>query len=184
MKRGNSKWWGKVLAFFAALGVTAASASAIKTWSSGEVLTASDLNAALAHLHTNLGHGHGAIVVNADISAAAAIAHPKMATPALLPKAWVYAGQAGVACTVSPCTMYAQSGFTSVTRTGAGNYLGTLSIAARPDVNFAAIATSNFAALYCISVPASTTTINVVCYDATGVATDASFSLLVMDNDN
>lgn len=63
-------------------------ASSIKTWSSAETIRASDLNSNFSHLHSNLGHGHGTIITNADVSATAAIAHTKMATPALLPKAW------------------------------------------------------------------------------------------------
>lgn len=161
---------------------TPALSGSIKTWANGEYITASDLNAALAHLHTNLGHGHGAVVVNADISANAGIAHTKMATPALLPKMWATMGAS--ACSSSPCTLSDSSVITSITRSGTGVYSATFT--ARADASYAVFVTSNTSAVDCYVGTRSTTAAAVSCFDsATGATpTDASFSFLLLDSDN
>lgn len=102
-------------------------AGPIKNWSSGEIITSTDLNANFNHIHSVMVGGHGARLVNADVSASAAISHSKLATPALLPKAM---GIITSACTSSPCSWAANSGHTSTfTRASAGNYTMTLSSA-------------------------------------------------------
>lgn len=165
-----------------ALVATPALSGSIKVWSNGEYITATDLNAALAHLHANLGHGHGAIIVNSDVSASAGIAHTKMATPALLPKLWSTMGAA--ACGASPCTLTDWSVITSVTRSGAGVYVANFT--ARANASYAVFVTSNTNAVDCYVGTRTTTTAAVSCFDsATGaVPTDASFSLVLMDSDN
>lgn len=155
---------------------------AIKVWSNGEYITASDLNAALAHLHANLGHGHGAVIVNTDVSASAAIAHSKMATPALLPKMWATMGAS--ACSSSPCTLSDSSVITSITRSGTGVYSATFT--ARANASYAVFVTSNTSAVDCYVGTRTTTAAAVSCFDsATGATpTDASFSFLLLDSDN
>lgn len=175
------KKFGKVLVFLLALGGVAL-AGAIKTWVSGETLTAADLNSNFAHIHNSMVGGHGARLVNADVSASAAISHTKMATPALLPKAWAFVGAAG-ACGASPCTISASSGVSGVTRGGAGTYSVTLS-PARANAVYGVLVTSGTGALYCIGIPASALLVTVVCYDAAGAVTDATFTVQILDDDN
>lgn len=88
-------------------------ASAIKTWSTGETITSSALNTALSHIHT----AAEATVTNASISGGAAISHSKLATPALVPKAWATSHTvcvgAGAADSVT-CSLTAGSAVTSI----------------------------------------------------------------------
>lgn len=120
------KHYGVVLLVAMAAGW--AGASAIKTWSNGELLSAGDLNANFQHIHNLMVGGHGARLVNADVSTGAAIAHSKLATPAVLPKAWtgfVTLCGAGV-CTE---TAIAGSGVTSIAHTAVGKWTVTWSTA-------------------------------------------------------
>lgn len=102
------------------------------TWSSGDALTHSALNQAFQHLHNTFTAG----IKDEHVHASAAIAHSKMATPALLPKAW---GKVTNGCSASStCTLYASSRVTSVARTAtAGEYEVTL--AYTPSGNFMAM---------------------------------------------
>lgn len=155
-------------------------ASAIKVWSNGEVLSSTDLNANFAHIHnTMVGGGHGARLVNADVNASAAIAHSKMATPALLPRAWFTVLST---CAASPCTVDAASGISGVTRSGAGVYTATLSTA-RADTTYAVFFSgASNSALFCVGNDRTTTTFVIRCYDAAGVATDSAFNAMILDN--
>lgn len=72
-------------------------------WSSGNTLTAANLNDTVAHIHNTLSGG----IVDAHISTSAAIAHSKLARPGLVAKAvlstttaCVGGGAAGTDCTV------------------------------------------------------------------------------------
>lgn len=153
----------------------------IKTWSAGEYITATDLNAALAHLHTNLGHGHGPVIINSDINASAAIAHSKMATPALLPKAF-----GNITCSGAGCSSGDTNGITSTARTSAGVY--TVTIPARANTSFTVLVSSTLnttADAACHAWVATTSTIAVRCITAsTGAALESDFNLIVMDTDN
>lgn len=163
------------------LAINPAAAQTLHTWTSGQVVTASDLNSNFAALK-NGKVGSGVQAVNADISTSAAIAHSKLATPVLLPKAWVYVGAA--ACGSTPCTIAESSGVTSVARTSAGLYTITLSFTPA-NTSFAAIPSSGTANVHCITNGLSTTgpQITLRCYtDTTGAATDAAFSVTVMDS--
>lgn len=103
-------------------------ASTIKVWSSGEALRPSDLNDNFAHIHNLMVGGHGARLVNADVSASAAIAQSKIAGYAAFPKGWAHVA---ASCTSNPCTIADQSGsfVTSIARVGAGIYTVTLGTA-------------------------------------------------------
>lgn len=173
--------------------VPVALGSSIKTWSTGEAIRASDLNTVLAHLHANLGHGHGAIVANADISATAAIAHSKLAEPALVPKAWATVTTAcdGAAVAGTACTIAASSGVASVTANAvAGQYRVNLQ-AARSDASFGVLVTSHTAGTNCVADTFVATSVGtplggnflVKCLlEAGGAAGNTAFSVLVMDN--
>lgn len=169
-------------------------AGPIKTWQAGEVITASDLNANFQHIHNRMVGGHGARLVNADVSASAAIAHSKMATPALLPKAM---GGVVTACSVGPCSWGFNSGHTSTfARASAGNYTMTLS-AARANATYGVQATcggsASTGAVPCVcgvrNGTISTTTYQIDCsvfVTDGGVQQneDVAFTVVVFDNDN
>lgn len=77
------------------------SGGAIKTWSQGDTLTASDLNANFQHIHGSMVGGHGARLINADVAASAAIASSKLAAYRLIPRAF---GRIVTGCTAT-CTI-------------------------------------------------------------------------------
>ncbi|UOF79738.1 hypothetical protein [Caudoviricetes sp.] len=154
----------------------------VKTWSAGEFITANDLNAALTHLHTNLGHGHGAVIINSDVSASAGIAHSKLATPALVPKAFGF-----ISCSPSVCSSDEVYGIASTAYTSAGVYVVTLS-AVRANTSFTVLVSSVSTAsadVACHGWVLTTNTLAIRCITAsTGAAVDSNFNIIVMDMDN
>lgn len=168
-------------------------ASSIHTWSSGDVLDASDLNANFAHIHNLMVGGHGARLVNADVSSSAAIAHTKLATPQLLPIMWAAIGgsaaDTNTACGGSPCTVTITKGLTltSATRTGAGHYVVNLT-AARPNKIYAVVVSNTVSGgVNCMTDLYTTTKFDVYCYArAAGVdtLTDTAFMVTLYDDDN
>ena len=168
---------GVLLAVLGVAGVTYA--SAIKSWSTGEVISSSDLNTNFSHLHATMVGGHGARLVNADVSSSAAIAHSKLATPALLPKAW---SNVASTCAATPCTQAAGTGFGSVTRTSQGIYVATPSVTP-VDGAYAATVTALHATLkiYCYVVTQSSS-ITFHCVDEGGTLQDTGFNILFLDN--
>ncbi len=176
-----------VVAIIAAI----AYAGPIKTWSSGETITAGDLNANFAHIHNTMVGSHGARLVNTDVSASANIAHSKLANPAVLPKAM---GGVVTACSSGPCSWGFNSGHSATfARASAGNYTMTLS-APRPNAVYGAVATcGGTGANPCVcsirSGTISTTTYQVDCsvfITDGGVQqnADTAFTVSVFDNDN
>lgn len=128
-----------------------AAASTIKTWSGGETVRATDLNANFSHLHSNLGHGHGAVITNSDVSASAAIAHTKLATPTLVPKAWgrVVSCDLTAAAGTTCGTMY-DNGVAFVS-SSASLYVNVFLDALPSTANFMAIATSGDPQIICVA---------------------------------
>lgn len=178
MNREDARWKRTVFlltALFASLCI----AGGIKTWSSNEVVFNSDLNANMQHLHANLGHNHGAVLVNGDISSSASIAHTKLAVPALVPKLWAQVAS----CAANPCTILDGSGVTSVTRGGAGSYTATFP--ARANAMFGVLLSTDTASVMCRSGAPSTTAVGIECFTtSTLAATNAGFTLMVLDSDN
>lgn len=163
-------------------------AGAIHSWSTGEYITATDLNAALTHIHNTMVGGHGPRLINADVSTSAAIAHSKLATPGLVAKAWV---ALSATCVTSgagaACTAVDSSGTAVVTSTGATDGEYTVTYPTRGDVNVGAVV-SAFGALdlqcHITSFP-SATTASVKCATAsTGVAADGAFTFMLLDSSN
>ncbi len=160
-----------------------------KTWSQGETLTAADLNANFAHAEASFRGGGHTLIANADLSTGAAIAHSKLATPALVPKAWTYV-YSSTPCDGSgsaTCTRLAGSGVTSVVGAATnGLYTVTLTTA-RANVAYGVLITSHTATAACFTTapPTSTTVFTVQCLQlANGVtATNANFTLMILDND-
>lgn len=169
--------------------VSPAYASSIKSWTTGERIKATDINANFAHLHGTMVGGHGTRLVDADVSSSAAIAHSKMATPALLPKVWAVVK---ATCTSSPCTIAANSGVSSITRASAGSY-SVIPSSARADTSYGVIVTPvNPASAIAANAPTcyiepliSTTSFSVDCFENDfGAGADTGFTVMVLDNDN
>jgi hypothetical protein len=174
-------WLGLMLGF-----VGVAYATMPKTWSNGDKVAASDLNSNFAHTETYLkGAGH-TLIVNADISGSAVIAHSKLATPALLPKAMATIGVgagASTACAAGTCTLAQNSGLSSVTWGSTGNYTVTLS-QARANAVYAGVVMPHTSA-NCYTDTYTTSSFAVHCQDlATPSAANAAFTVLVYDVDN
>ncbi len=166
-------------------------ASTIKTWSNGETVKAVDLNANFTHIHNTMVGNHGARLVNADISATAAIAHTKLATPALLPKAWAYVAPTcdGAAAAGTACTVADSSGVTGIASNGtAGQYRVNLSYSP-PNANFGVIVVSLTTNLICYTDTyvattgdANGTNFLIKCLaSGAGAATNAGFTFILMD---
>ena len=183
--------WKRSVLLAASVGLVIAgivNAGSIKTWGT-ETLRASDLNSNFAHIHNTMVGGHGARLVDADVSAAAAIAHTKMATPALLPKVWAFVGP--TSCTSTPCTVAATSGVSSITRTSAGLYV--VNFATRSNAVYGTLVTPSTNDRFCTAGTLTTTSVTIRCiaFDS-GVAwgaaayalSDVAFTVFIMDNDN
>lgn len=173
-----------VAALVLMLGIPVAYAGAIKVWSSYETLTASDLNANFAHIHNTMVGGHGARLVNADVSPSAAIASSKLASGAGIPRSWV---TFGTTCTSGTCTLDDSFGVTSVTWTATGQYAVLLSRAG-PDNYHADIVTARAVGQYCIAYPSAANAATVWCYSGgidggNSELANGAFSLTVLDND-
>lgn len=173
-----------VAALVLMLGIPVAYAGAIKVWSSYETLTASDLNANFAHIHNTMVGGHGARLVNADVSPSAAIASSKLAAGAGIPRAWA---TMGTVCTSGACTLEDSFGVTQVTHTATGKYQVALSRNG-PDNYHAMFATPRSTAQYCLAYPVGANYGEVWCYDGRwdgGAPTliDGAFSVMDLDND-
>lgn len=159
-------------------------AGSVKSWSGGETITSADLNATVTHIHNKAERS----LVNADINASAAIAHSKLATPSLLPKAW---GVVSPICT-GACTIAQEASspgdISTVVRNSTGDYTVTLATA-RADTTYFAITsviTTNDVVCH-TDPPTSTTVFKVVCRTSdpsVGAAAnaDAAFSFVVFDN--
>lgn len=143
--------FGGVLAFVAAFALVLAALSAPAqghsgspsptTWSNGQTLTSTALNDTIAHLHNTFTAG----ITNAHISTSAGIAHSKLATPALVPKAWAYIGgpcDCGAAAGTS-CTLTESSRVASVKSTGTAGVCNVTLDYTPSDIDFAVICSSN-----------------------------------------
>lgn len=156
---------------------------AIKTWIPGETVSGSDLNSALAHIHGKMVGGHGARLVNADVSASAAISFSKLEDNFLIPVAW-----GRFDCNSGTCSIISSSGVTSISRAGAGSYAVTLTVT-RPDTNYMAIAwyvrdSAGGVEVCYASAIVSTSQVPIACANdlVPTTPTDSDFALVVFDN--
>lgn len=167
---------------------------AIKTWQSGEAITGSDLNSALTHIHTKMVGGHGARLVDADVSASANINGDKIGDGTLptdklvahryVPIAWGTMTPGSI-CAAGTCTTSStSSNITSVTWLATGLYQVTMS-AARPNGLYSVSANSVSVGVCGVdgTVAFTTTIFRISCFDYAGIATNASASFIVFDND-
>lgn len=188
MKRFLLLWALIVIAALALFFGGTAVASTIKVWSTGETLKASDLNSNFAHIHNAMVGGHGARLVNGDVSATAAIAHSKLATPALVPKAWGVVGLGGAclgaAAAGTACTVNASSQVTSVTSSGTDG-LYRVNLAYNPsNTSFAVFVTADTNDQVCFPESRATSAPHFLirCRTYAPVAANTIFQFQVMDD--
>lgn len=153
-------------------------APSFTTWSANQKLTSTDLNNTMAHLHNTFSGN----IDDTMISTAAAIQHSKLQYPILVPKAAAYVAPN---CTTASCTLAFTSRIATIARSGAGNYIVTLTYTA-PNNVFGIVTTpaTGGTAITCISTAVSTSTYGIACVDAAGVAQDTGFMTTVYDDDN
>jgi hypothetical protein len=177
----------RVAAFTLMLVGAIATAGSIKTWNTADTLTASDLNANFQHIHNNMVGGHGARLVDADVSTSANINYTKLQNGRGIARA--FAALSASACgTPATCTLAESMNITSVVGTAStGVYTVTLAYTAT-DSNFVIVASpgsaggSTAGVITCTGLATSTTTAQIVCYDAAGAAQDSNFTFVVFDN--
>jgi hypothetical protein len=127
-----TKWKYAVLPALVVAAV--ALAGPIKVWSSGEILSAADINANFSHIHSLMVGGHGARLVDADVSATANIVHSKLATPVLIPKA--VAATSNDCNVIGACATDYNQGFSSIAALSTtGSYRYTFATA-RPNTGY------------------------------------------------
>lgn len=159
------------------------------SWGSDEVVVNTDLNGNFTALKTGK-VGSGVTLTNSDIASNAAIAHSKMATPALLPKAWatVTANCDGGAAAGTDCTVGDSSNIPSANgveaTAAAGVYRVNLSYTPA-NANFAVLVTAHTSGVYCNADTRATAAPHFVvrCWDGAvpGASNNVQFSVLVMD---
>lgn len=180
------KFWF-IAALLLGFGVTAGT---IRTWSNGETLTAADLNGNFSHIHNLMVGGHGARLVNADVSASAQIATSKLAGYRLLPRAWALLANSAAGCgtAVAACTETSVGGLT-VVGAGAGVYLVNLGYTAADAtyaVNISVMGAATAGHHVCEVATTGTTSFDVRCkiVAAVGVQTltDVGFTVVVYDD--
>jgi hypothetical protein len=162
----------------------------LKVWTTGETLKATDLNSNFS----TIANAATRLLVNADFSATGALAHSKLATPALIAKAQglISAGTdtppTYAICAASPCLVTAGSKITSVTRVSTGLYNVTLAYTpANTQFNVQAIIVAGGATVvkcrpqtFATSAPQ----FQITCTDTAAAVADTAFSLVVYDDDN
>ena len=172
------------VALFTLLLVSAiAAAGGIKSWSSGDTLTTTDLNANFAHIHNAMVGGHGARLVDADVSASAAIGYTKLQNGRGIARAWA---DVESICSADPCTISESLNVTSIARASEGVYTLTLAYTATDNVFAAFVSTSSSTILaLCQGVSTSTTTATINCFEADGsiAVEDAAFHVVIFDGD-
>lgn len=183
----NLVMFGGLFLILISVGINArdAIAGAIKVWNPGETLTSNDLNANFAHIHNTMVGGHGARLINSDVSPTANISFSKLENAALIPKAWaqIYSGTPCVGATSAVCAVIEQVNVISVVGAGTtGVYNVTLAYTPA-DADMAPLVTPHTTSVFCwventMSTPPH---IQVRCRNDAGAATDSNFQILVMD---
>lgn len=130
-------------------------AGSIKSWSNGQTLTAADLNANFNHIHGLMVGGHGARLVDADVSGSAAIASSKLAQGSGIADAW---GVANGSMTNSFVEGFNMTGVTHAAAATTYTFTG----AAGLDGNGVVLVQCSTAATLC-SGSIFTTTVDVTC---------------------
>lgn len=175
-----------------ALAAGVALAGPIKTWTTGEVITAADINANFNHIHNLMVGGHGARLSNADVAPGAAIAHSKLATPVLLPKATaLLSGNCNV---IGNCATDFNQGFATVAALSTtGSYRFTFAVI-RPNTGYSVYvqphvpATANLPYCYVTAMAVASFDVQCLASTSTGSMTTLNntaqrISVAVLDND-
>lgn len=159
--------------------ITSVPAWALKVWVAPERPTIAQLNSNFAEVANNN-------LTNANIASGAAIAHSKLATPALVPKAWamVSANCTGSAAAGTACTVGDSSLVSSITTNGAAGQF-RLNLGYTPaDTSFAVDVTTRTSTSVCMADTYATAAPHALikCFDYTGAALDINqFVVVVMD---
>ncbi len=181
----NNKFF-KVVLLTAMFSAVLSQAGTIKTWVSGDTLTVSDLNSNFQHIHNAMVGGHGARLVNADVSATASIGYTKIQNGLGIARAM---GSVASCTADGGCTIHESLNVTSVTRNGTGHYDVLLNYTAT-DNKFVTVASAGAAAGtvanvdLCQAVATGTTTLSVICWSlaaAPAVVADSPFTFVVFD---
>lgn len=164
-----------VAGMIGALVVSEASAWALKVWTAPEKVTIAQLNANFAETANNG-------LVDANLASNAAVAHSKLATPALVSKAWV---TLSAVCSTATCTVADSSLVTGVTRSGTGAY--TVTWAPTFSATAAVIPAVHEDDKNCRVTARSTTTATLSCKTngtdvAAPAASDTMFSVVLFDS--
>lgn len=147
---------------------------ALKVWVSGETLRYSDLNSNFSQINTSATRS----LVNADLGASAAIAHSKLATPGLLPKAVAKVGVTGTPCAAGACSVVGAYGGVTAAHTGTGVY--TMTFPTAGSTNYIMFVSTTASNVLCDGQHVSATTATVNCNNvSTAAATDTVFSFLL-----
>lgn len=157
-------------------------AGAIKSWSTGNTLSVSDINGNFQHIHNAMVGGHGARLVDADVSSSANIGFTKVQNGRGIARAWA---EVASTCTCpGTCTIAESMNVSSISCAATGVYTATLSYTAT-DAVFAVIAnTAGTSGNKCEGVSTSTTTATINCLDLdTPAATDSTFTFVIFDGD-
>lgn len=184
MIRFIARWWPVIVALLVTAGVSYATLPKA-SWASGDVLRASDLTADMQHLEAGLKGGSHTAIVNADISASAAILNSKLKVAN--PKAILYVSS----CVGTPCTITMQSPasfYSSVTRASPGSYLATFTTP-RTNATYFAVAVSNStganAPYHCYAHSPGVNDISIACFRKDGTtADDPNVGLVLYDDNN
>jgi len=168
-----------VLCFAAA---ATAGAGSLYSWSSGESLSATQLNANFSHIHNNMVGGHGARLVDADVASNAAISRSKIQNYAALPVAWAKVGSGTTACASGTCTLGDSFGVASVTASSSV-YTVTWS-STMGDTEYGILVLPHAASRWCYAAVTSATVATVTCLNnlTGGAAADAVFTITAYDN--
>lgn len=158
-------------------------AGAIKLWSNGDALNATDLNSNFNHIHNLMVGGHGARLVDADVSASANIKLSKLESSAGIASGMGFvSAPAGTPCIADPCTVTDGLGIAAVNWGPAGNYVVTAAPGAfSGDSQFIVSVESRTVGTYCYSQSTGINTFAVFCNTFGGIATDVTFDVIFWD---
>lgn len=170
-----------IAVFFFAVCATAGAGS-LYQWSSGESLSASQLNSNFSHIHNNMVGGHGARLVDADVASNAAISRSKLQNYASLPVAWAKVGSGTTACASGTCALGDSFGVASVTASSSV-YTVTWSTT-MGDTEYSLLVLPHAATRWCYAAVTSATVATVTCLNnlSGGSAADAVFTVAAFDN--
>jgi len=165
------------------------------TWSNGSTLTAAALNDTISHIHNIFNGG----IVDAHVSASAAIAHSKLATPALVAKAVLSTTTAcdGSQAAGTDCTTDVAHSKFLASSAGAGNGNSALEAAGTAGTYFLTLGYTPTNANYTVLVSSGTTSvwcsvtgrataaphIGITCESDASSPTNTNLNIVVFDTD-